>query len=185
MSNHHETCHIWSSDQAEQTCQTAFPNSKPFGRDSQSNLSAKPGRLVESCQYQHYISTGQKCCPIIVKLAIFDLQTKLNKRAKQLFLIPNRLAVTANQTWRQSRLTGNKPVLSKSWTYHSQTWYIDSWHHSGDSQTIWWPLTSGGRQTTMTLFTIPPTYNLNCNSYWIRWFMKHLQNVCLLTLCLC
>ena len=36
MSNLHGTWHIWSSDQVEQMCQTAFSNSKPFGRDSQS-----------------------------------------------------------------------------------------------------------------------------------------------------
>ena len=101
------------------------------------------GRHVESSQNQYYISTGHRLCPIIIKLAIFDLQTKLNKPAEQLFLIPNRLAKTANQIWRQTSRTGSKPVLSNSWTYHSQTWYIDSWHPSGDSQTIWWPLTSG------------------------------------------
>jgi hypothetical protein len=95
------------------------------------------------------------------------------------------LAVTANQTCRQSRQTASKPILSNSLTYHSQTWYIDSWHHSGDIQTIWWPFTSGGRQTTMTLFTIPATYNINCNSYWIRCFMNRLKHGCLLTLCLC
>jgi hypothetical protein len=66
----------------------------------------------------------------------------------QLSEIQNRLAVTANQTWWQSSPTGTRPVLSTSLTYHSQTWYIDnSWHHSGDIQTIWWPLTGGARQT--------------------------------------
>ena len=72
--------------------------SKPFGRDSQSNLTAKPGRHVESGQYKHYISTGHKLCPIIMNLAICDHQTKLNKRAKVLVQILNLLAVTANQT---------------------------------------------------------------------------------------
>ena len=56
------------------------------------------GRHVESCQNQHYISTGHRICPIIIKLALYDLQTKPNKPAQQLFLIQNRLAVTANQT---------------------------------------------------------------------------------------
>ena len=37
-----------------------------------------------------------------MKLALYDLQTKLNKCAKQHFLIQNRLAVTDNQTYRQS-----------------------------------------------------------------------------------
>ena len=91
------------------------------------------GRHVESGQYQYYISTGHRLCPIIMKLALYDLQTKQNKHAKQLFLIQNHLAVTANQTWQQSRQTGSKPVLSISLTCHSQTWYIDSWHHSGVS----------------------------------------------------
>ena len=81
------------------------------------------GRHVESGQYQYYISTGHRLCPIIMKLALYDLQTKQNKHAKQLFLIQNHLAVTANQTF---RLTGSKPVLSNSLTYHSQTCYIDS-----------------------------------------------------------
>ena len=55
------------------------------------------------------------------KFALYDLQTKPNKPAQQLFLIQNRLAVTANQTWRQSCQTGSKPVISNSLTYHSQT----------------------------------------------------------------
>jgi hypothetical protein len=79
------------------------------------------GHHVESCQNQCYISTGHWLCLIIMKLAIYDLQTKLNKCAKNLFLIQNRLAVTANQTWRQSRQTGSKPVLTNSLTFHSQT----------------------------------------------------------------
>ena len=89
---------------------------------------------------------------------IYDLRTKLNKWVKQLFQIQNRLAVTANQTLRQSRQTGSKPVLSKPLTYHSQTWYIDSWHHSGDTQTIWWPLTSGGLQTGNELISLQGLY---------------------------
>jgi hypothetical protein len=52
----------------------------------------------ESCQYQYYISTGHRLCTIIMILALYDLQTKPNKFAKQHFLIQNRLAVTANQT---------------------------------------------------------------------------------------
>ena len=35
--------------------------------------------------------------------------------------------------------------LSSPLTYHNQTWYIDPWHHHGDAQWIWWPLTSRGR----------------------------------------
>ena len=87
-------------------------------------------------------------------LYIYDLQTRLNKCAKQLFLIQNRLAVTANQTWRQSRQIASKPVLSIFLTHHSQTWNIDSWHHSGDIQTIWWPLISGGCQTGSELISM-------------------------------
>ena len=56
------------------------------------------GRHVESCQNQQYISTEHKFSPIFMKLAIYDLQTKLNKCLKQLFQIQNHLAVTANQT---------------------------------------------------------------------------------------
>ena len=46
-----------------------------------------------------------------MKLAIYDLRTKLNKCVKNLFQIQNRLAVTANQTSGQSRQSGNKTVL--------------------------------------------------------------------------
>ena len=56
------------------------------------------GWHVESCKNQLSISTGHKLCPIFMKLAIYDLQTKLNKCVKQLSQIQNRLAVTANQT---------------------------------------------------------------------------------------
>ena len=56
------------------------------------------GRHVESCQNQLYISTGHKLCQIFMELGIYDLQTKLNKCVKQLSLIQNRFAVTANQT---------------------------------------------------------------------------------------
>ena len=136
------------------------------------------GRHIQSCHNQYYISAGHRLCHIWSS-------DQAEQMWKQLFLIQNRLAVTANQTWWQSRQKATKPVLSISLTYHSQTWYVDSWHHSGDIQTIWWPLTSGGRQTTMTLFTIPPTYNINCNSDWFRCFVKRLKNWCLLTLCLC
>ena len=126
------------------------------------------GRHVESCQYQYYISTGHR-------LMFNHHETCHIWSLDQ----AERMCLTAFSN------TGSKPVLSNSLTYHSQTCYIDSWHHSGDSQTIWWPLTSGGRQTTMTLFTIPPTYSINCNSYWIRCFMNHLKNGCLIILCLC
>ena len=44
-------------------------------------------RNVQSCHNQYYISTGHRLCPIIMNLAIYDLQTKLNKCAKDLFLI--------------------------------------------------------------------------------------------------
>ena len=40
------------------------------------------GRHVESCQNKYYISTGPKFCPIFMKLAIYDLQTKLNTWVK-------------------------------------------------------------------------------------------------------
>ena len=69
------------------------------------------------------------------------------KLMKQISQFQNRLAATANQIRPWSSQTGSKPILSNSLTYHSQTWYIDLWRHPGDTQIIWWPLTSGGRQT--------------------------------------
>ena len=75
---------------------------------------------VESCQYQYYISTGHRLCPIIIKLALYDLQNKPNKCAKQLFLVQNRLAVTANQTWRQS-LAATLKVVNNNITYPQPT----------------------------------------------------------------
>ena len=51
------------------------------------------GRHVESCPNQQ-----ATFWPIFMKLAIYDLRTKLNKCVKQFFQIPNRLAATANQT---------------------------------------------------------------------------------------
>jgi hypothetical protein len=60
-----------------------------------------------------------------MKLAIFDLQTKLNKRAKQLFLIPNRLAATANQTCRQS-LAAMLKVVNINITYPQAADYVQS-----------------------------------------------------------
>ena len=81
------------------------------------------GRHVESSQNQYYISTGHRLYPIFMnhQLVTYDLQPKLNKCAKQLLPIQNLLAVTANQTCRQSRQTASKPILSNSLTYHSQT----------------------------------------------------------------
>ena len=46
------------------------------------------------------------------------------------------------------------PQSHQTLTYHNQTWYIDPWHHHGDTQTIWWPLTSGGRQTGSELISL-------------------------------
>ena len=34
--------------------------------------------------------------------------------------------------------------LSNPLTHLNQTWYVDSWHHHGDTQNIGWPLTSRG-----------------------------------------
>jgi hypothetical protein len=51
-----------------------------------------------------------------MKLAIYDLQNKLNKCVKRLSQIQKRLAVTANLTLQQSRQTGSKPLLSISLT---------------------------------------------------------------------
>ena len=60
-----------------------------------------------------------------MKLAMYDLQTKLNRCVKQLFQIQNHLAVTSNQTCWQSRQTGSKPIRSSSLTYQNKTWCID------------------------------------------------------------
>ena len=61
----------------------------------------------------------QKCCQIFSKLGTDDWPFC--------------------QIHSQTCQTGSKPILSKPLTYHSQTWYIDSWHHPGDTQAIWWP----------------------------------------------
>ena len=58
-----------------------------------------------------------------MKLAIYDLQAKLNTCVKQLFQIQNRLAVTANQQDSKAAKQEVSLFLSNSLTY-SQTWYI-------------------------------------------------------------
>ena len=71
-----------------------------------------------------------------MKFGTYDRQTKLNKCFKQHFQIANRLTVTAIQIWWQGR-----KVLSYPLTYHNQTWYIESWHHPGDTKKgDLWPL---------------------------------------------
>ena len=55
------------------------------------------------------------------------------------FKFKSRLAVTANQRDGEAAIQEVSPFLSNSLTYHSQAWYIDSWRHPGDTQTIWWP----------------------------------------------
>ena len=76
------------------------------------------GRHVESCQNQYHISTGHKFCLIFMKLAIYDCQTKLNTRVKQLFQIQNRLAVTANQRDGKAAKQEVSLFLSNSLIYH-------------------------------------------------------------------
>ena len=83
------------------------------------------GRHVESSQNQYYISTGHRLCPIIMNLALYDLQNKPNKLAKKLFQILNRLALTANQTLRQS-LAAMLKVVNINITYPPATGYV---HH--------------------------------------------------------
>ena len=61
-------------------------------------VTSELGHHVESCQNLLQISTGHKLRPIFMKLGKYDLQTKMNKRIKQLSQIQNCLAVTANQT---------------------------------------------------------------------------------------
>ncbi len=112
------------------------------------------GHCVERCQNQYYISTGHKFCQIFMKLARYGLQTKLNTCVKQLFQIQNRLAVTANQRDGEAAKKEVSLFLSNPLTYHSQTWYIDSWHRFGDTQIIWWPLTSGGREAGSDLISL-------------------------------
>ena len=83
--------------------------------------------FMETSEFGHHVkTTGHKFCRIIMKLAIYDLQAKLNTCVKQLFEIQNRLAVTANQQDGEAAKKEVSLFLSNPLTYHSQTWYIDS-----------------------------------------------------------
>ena len=84
------------------------------------------------------------------------------------------------RTWVQFQQSNSTCTWVKYFsTLSTSAWYIDSWHHSGDIQTIWWPSISGGRQTGSELISLQGLPASKPN------LAHSLMSGCLFTLCLC
>ena len=94
-------------------------------RDKKDRKIVQIRNRLDTTANQYYMSTGHRLCPIIMKLALYDLQTMPNKHVKQLFQFLNRLAVKANQTCRQS-LAAMLKVVHINITYQQATNYVQS-----------------------------------------------------------